>query len=469
MAYKEKYALDITPQGDTVRESIKKNRDEILEVAKNIDLKSGGGATGLRNRVLTGKISNGQFSFLSGDSLGVIIDGTQTPLIVSFAEGFNEYGAIDYIISVTGKVSAWTLLPNKTQYLYIERSNAGAISYGSTTVKPVRQSTPPDTVLNSMYYNDIMDMMYAYNGSQWERKQRVLIAEVITDATSVKTIKYYQPPINSKNIADGAISSTKITNGGVKSVNIGEGEVKMINLADKSVTKAKLADDTLKHIDDADNAVRNDLTAHKDDANAHKPIFDGFVKSITYNNGTLNVTNGGNTVIPVNIITSNAEETNQSLGVSLSLLNSVLSKLYIKNTNDLANAINNQLFPSKIGVYRNLDNYDNWYIKFGRLFGGLMIQGGMREVGKHIDGRNNRDEAYPQQKFKYTFDGGCLWVGATIITGPQPSNMYGNASASIFVRDIQDDGFRYELRSYSNMLGETNKMQWIAIGSEHEN
>ena len=47
MAYKEKYPLDVTPQGDEVRDSIQKNRDEILNVAKAIDLKaSGGGNTG---------------------------------------------------------------------------------------------------------------------------------------------------------------------------------------------------------------------------------------------------------------------------------------------------------------------------------------------------------------------------------------------------------------------------------------
>ena len=38
MAYKEKYPLDITPQGDTVQDSIKKNRDELLNVAQQMEL-----------------------------------------------------------------------------------------------------------------------------------------------------------------------------------------------------------------------------------------------------------------------------------------------------------------------------------------------------------------------------------------------------------------------------------------------
>ena len=81
MAYKEKYPLDITPQGDTVPESIKKNRDELLNIAQQMELKAGGGGTGggggLRNRVLSGKVSNGEFSFLTGDNLSVMIDAVK--------------------------------------------------------------------------------------------------------------------------------------------------------------------------------------------------------------------------------------------------------------------------------------------------------------------------------------------------------------------------------------------------------
>ena len=99
MAYKEKYPLDITPQGDTVPESIEKNRNELLNIAKEMDLKagSGGAGGGLRNRVLSGKVSNGEFSFLTGDNLSVMIDGSQTPVLLSFADGFNDYGAVDYV------------------------------------------------------------------------------------------------------------------------------------------------------------------------------------------------------------------------------------------------------------------------------------------------------------------------------------------------------------------------------------
>ena len=440
MAYKEKYALDITPQGDTVRQSIKKNRDEILEVARTVELKSGGGATGLRNRFLNGKISNGEYSFLTGDNLGVTLDGTQTPVIVSFADGYNEFGAVDYVASIDSKVSAWSLLPNKTQYIYVERTGSGAVSYGSTTVKPVRQSTPPDTVLNAMYYNDIMDMMYVYNGSQWERKQRVLIAEVVTDGSSVKTIKYYQPSMNGSSIATGSITSTQIANEGIKSVSIGSGEIKTVNLADKSVTKAKLADDTLKHINDADNAVRSDLTNHKADTAAHKPIFDGFVKSA-------------------------ADDTNLSLGVSLGAVNSIISALHIKDGNDVVQALGNTGLSS-IGMEFNTSNPDLWYMKFGKAFHNFTIQGGKRQVGKQVDTRND-PMIFPRQTFATAFSDKCLWMGFTItpVANGTYGRFWGNSAASVFAREMNKTDFTYEVHSMlEGMLLETATMKWIAVG-----
>lgn len=161
MAYKEKYPLDITPQGDTVQDSIKKNRDELLNVAQQMELKaSGGGGTGgggasggLRNRLLSGKVSNGEFSFLTGDNLSVMIDGSQTPVLLSFADGFNDYGAVDYITTINRKQSAWSLPANSTSYLYVERSASGGLTYGSTTLEPMRQSNAPAAATDKMYYN----------------------------------------------------------------------------------------------------------------------------------------------------------------------------------------------------------------------------------------------------------------------------------------------------------------------------
>lgn len=216
MAYKEKYPLDITPQGDTVQDSIKKNRDELLNVAQQMELKAsggggGGGASGgLRNRLLSGKVSNGEFSFLTGDNLSVMIDGSQTPVLLSFADGFNDYGAVDYIQTINRKQSAWSLPANNTSYLYIERSASGGLTYGSTTLEPMRQPNAPAAATDKMYYNTTNEKMYVYTGTYWKEILRVVVAIAVTDATRVKSIKYYDPNVNT---ATDAVIGTRTVDG----------------------------------------------------------------------------------------------------------------------------------------------------------------------------------------------------------------------------------------------------------------
>lgn len=218
MAYKEKYPLDITPQGDTVQDSIKKNRDELLNVAQQMELKAGGGGGtgggggigGLRNRVLSGKVSNGEFSFLTGDNLSVMIDGSQTPVLLSFADGFNDYGAVDYTQTINRKQSAWSLPANNTSYLYVERSVSGGLTYGSTTLEPMRQPNAPAAATDKMYYNTTNEKMYVYTGTYWKEILRVVVAIAVTDATRVKSIKYYDPNVNT---ATDAVIGTRTVDG----------------------------------------------------------------------------------------------------------------------------------------------------------------------------------------------------------------------------------------------------------------
>jgi len=249
MAYKEKYPLDITPQGDTVQDSIRKNRDEMLNIAKGIDLKAGGGGNSgggvLRNRVLSGKVGNGEYSFLIGDNLSVIIDGSQTPVLLAFADGFDDNGSVDYMATVTTKMSAWSLPMRSTSYLYVERSATGALSYGSTIVEPLRQPNTPKAEIDKMYYNTIADKMYLYNGVQWKSVQRIIVAIVVTDSTSVKSIKYYRPGFSGDVMADKSITSEKI----------GDKEIKGANIADEQIESKHLA----KSINDLFAAVKKDI------------------------------------------------------------------------------------------------------------------------------------------------------------------------------------------------------------------
>lgn len=191
MPYTEKYPLNPTPQGDSTKEAVLKNREEIKTIGDALSAQSKSGGSGLRQRILYGKNSGGKYSFLSGDGLSVIIDGSTIPVVLTLADGFNENGAKDYVETIDKKISAWTLSINTTSYLFVERNNAGALSYGSAITKPVfSASLPSGIATNTHVFNTLEQKMYYYNGTEWKAVVRVFVAAVTTDATSVTKIEY---------------------------------------------------------------------------------------------------------------------------------------------------------------------------------------------------------------------------------------------------------------------------------------
>lgn len=191
MPYTEKYPLNPTPQGDSTKDAVLKNREEIKTIGNALSAQSKGGGGGLRQRILYGKNNGGKYSFLSGDGLSVIIDGSNVPIILTLADGFDENGAKDYIETINKKISAWTLPINTTNYLFVERNNVGALSYGSVTTKPVfSDSLPSGIVTNTHVFNTLEQKMYYYNGTEWKAVVRVFAAAVTTNATSVTKIEY---------------------------------------------------------------------------------------------------------------------------------------------------------------------------------------------------------------------------------------------------------------------------------------
>lgn len=191
MSYTEKYPLSPTPQGDSTKEAVLKNREEIKTIGNALSAQSKGGGGGLRQRILYGKNNGGKYSFLSGDGLSVIIDGSTIPVILTLADGFDENGAKDYVETINKKISAWTLPINAISYLFVERNNAGALFYGSVTTKPVfSASLPSGVATNTHVFNTLEQKMYMYNGTEWKNVVRVFVAAVTTNATGVTKIEY---------------------------------------------------------------------------------------------------------------------------------------------------------------------------------------------------------------------------------------------------------------------------------------
>lgn len=197
MNYAETYPLNVTPQGDSTRSAVEKNRKEILSLVAALNAQPSGAVGGSRQRVLSAAMLSGAWNFLSSDGLAVIINGSVNPVIMSFADGCGENGNIDYIGVVRDKLSAWSLPANNTSYLYVERSDAGALTYGSTTIAPVEQDSTPQAGANDAglsWFSTLESKMYVWTGSAWQHKVRLFVGTAKTDGSTVKSISYKEYP-----------------------------------------------------------------------------------------------------------------------------------------------------------------------------------------------------------------------------------------------------------------------------------
>lgn len=272
MPYTEKYPLNPTPQGDSTKEAVLKNREEIKTIGNALSAQSKGGGSGLRQRILYGKNSSGKYSFLSGDGLSVIIDGSTTPVILTLADGFDENGAKDYIETINKKIGAWTLPINATSYLFVERNNTGALSYGSVTTKPVfSASLPSGITANTHVFNTLEQKMYYYNGTEWKAVVRVFVAAVTTNATSVTKIEYMNNAAAvemteaEKEKLSGIEDKAEVNQNAFSKVKIGDKE---LVAAVKQAVLELIAGDNIKITPDADGSKITIDIANK------KEIFD---------------------------------------------------------------------------------------------------------------------------------------------------------------------------------------------------
>lgn len=309
MPYTEKYPLNPTPQGDSTKEAVLKNREEIKTIGNALSAQSKGGGSGLRQRILYGKNSGGKYSFLSGDGLSVIIDGSVMPVVLTLADGFDKNGAKDYVETINKKISAWTLPINAISYLFVERNNVGALSYGSVTTKPVfSDSLPSGIATNTHVFNTLEQKMYYYNGTEWKAVVRVFVAAVTTNATSVTKIEYMNNSAAvemteaEKEKLSGIEDKAEVNQNAFSKVKIGDKE---LVAAVKQAVLELIAGDNIKITPDADGSKitidvvnkkeifdpDNYYTRDKADSRYYR---EGIPLPVTYNNevnfaGTANI------------------------------------------------------------------------------------------------------------------------------------------------------------------------------------
>lgn len=201
MAYTRQYPNSITPQGTTTRGCLENDDKELKRV---LDLISSTNGTQLSNTkrqcVMYGPTdSSGNPIFLTANGLHITIDGSDKPVILSFASGYSAIeGTVDILDAITSKINdAWTVPANGTYYLYIDKDiNTGLISYGNTSsIDTYSKTSPSNPVLDQCWFNTIDMKMYHYNGSAWEYRQRVFVAKAVSTSSDV-TITHY--PMSSR-------------------------------------------------------------------------------------------------------------------------------------------------------------------------------------------------------------------------------------------------------------------------------
>lgn len=272
MPYKEKYPLNPTPQGDSTKEAVLKNREEIKTIGNAISMQPKGGGSGLRQRILYGKNNGGKYSFLSGVGLSIIIDGSNVPVVLTLADGFDENGAKDYVETINKKINAWTLPGNATSYLFVERGNSGSLSYNSVTVKPIFANALSSGIpVDSHVFNTLEQKMYMYNGTEWKAVVRVFVAAVTTNATSVTKIEYMNNAATveiteaEKEKLSGIEDKAEVNQNAFSKVKIGDKE---LVAAVKQAVLELIAGDNIKITPDADGSKITIDIANK------KEIFD---------------------------------------------------------------------------------------------------------------------------------------------------------------------------------------------------
>ena len=192
--------------------------------------------------------------------------------------------------------------------------------------------------------------------------------------------------------------------------------------------------------------LEDGIAHHNSDATAHDNRFNAIIQQL---NGML---------------TTVDNEEGQPKAPTLALVKTLLSGLNIKNGQDVVKALGDETLQS-LGVRYDLSNPNAWYVSFGKLFGGLIIQGGKQKAGEQKQSDpNNLETTTNKVIFPIAFTNNHLFHTFGIIASDE-SVFWGNSGASAISRRISRTDMRYEVHSsYQSMLKADSIVEWCVIG-----
>lgn len=180
----------------------------------------------------------------------------------------------------------------------------------------------------------------------------------------------------------------------------------------------------------SDNGVASvhDLEAHNTDEHAHDNRFNDIIQKVN------------------NMITLTDDEDKQSLAPTLALVKTLLSNLNIKDSKDVIKALDTETLAS-LGVRYDFSNVNAWYICLGKMFGNLIIQGG-------ICGESASKTTY--WTYPIAFANKCFTMSAT--------SLIEQYQTYAWAKSVNKTQFISGLNNDYNGYYASNAMTYVAIG-----
>lgn len=147
-----------------------------------------------------------------------------------------------------------------------------------------------------------------------------------------------------------------------------------------------------------------------------------------------------------NMLTTVDNAEGQPKAPTLALVKTLLSGLNIKNGQDVIKALGDETLQS-LGVRYDLSNQNAWYICFGKLFGGLIIQGG-------ICGESASKTTY--WTYPIAFANKCFTMSAT--------SLIEQYQTYAWAKSVNKTQFISGLNNDYNGYYASNAMTYVAIG-----
>jgi hypothetical protein len=180
----------------------------------------------------------------------------------------------------------------------------------------------------------------------------------------------------------------------------------------------------------SDNGVASvhDLEAHNADEHAHDNRFKAIIQQVN------------------DMITSVDDNDSLEKAPTLQLVKNLLSGLNIKNATDVVNALESEK-ATGLGIRYDFSNVNAWYVSFGKLFGGLIIQGG-------ICGESASKTTY--WTYPIAFANKCFTMSAT--------SMIEQYQTYAWAKSVNKTQFISGLNNDYNGYYASNAMTYVAIG-----